>query len=107
MRPVRLWKNDPATAEGKYLVQRRDGTVPKWPHFVMAASDPAVPVALLAYADEAERRGYDPQMVEDVRALAEEFWAWRSANGDGDPDAPRHREDDPAIIELMRRGKGS
>jgi hypothetical protein len=104
---VRLWKNDPVTAEGKYLVQRRDGTVPQWPHFVMAASDPAVPAALRAYAREAERLGYDPAMVADLYALAEEFEQWRDEHGGGDPDAPRHREDDPKIIELMRRGRGS
>lgn len=32
---ARLWRNNEGTREGKYLVQRRDGTVPEWPYFVM------------------------------------------------------------------------
>lgn len=26
-----IWRNNPETREGKYLVQRRDGTIPDWP----------------------------------------------------------------------------
>lgn len=104
---ARLWKNTDTTAEGKYLVQRRDGTVPNWPFFVMAASDPAAPAALRAYARAAAEEGMDPAYVDDIWTLAEEFEAWRAQQGSGDPDAPRHRVDDPAIIELMRQGHGS
>ena len=49
-----LWRKNPETPEGKYLVKRRDGTVPAWPFFVIAASDPAAPRTLRAYADAAE-----------------------------------------------------
>lgn len=104
---ARLWKNEPETAEGKYLVKRRDGTLPKWPHFVLAASDPAAPAALRAYADRSEGNGLDPAFVADVRSLAEEFETWREDNGEGDPDAPRHRVDDPATVAEMRKAKGA
>jgi len=32
-----LWRDDPATPEGKYLVKRRDGTVVEWPSFTLGA----------------------------------------------------------------------
>lgn len=102
-----LWKNQEGTREGKYLVQRRDGTVPEWPHFVIAAADPAAPAALEAYAQAAYEYGMDAEYVEDVRNMAFEFVNWRAEHGTGDPDAPRHREDDPRIIELMKKAKGA
>ena len=100
-----LWKNNEGTREGKYLVKRRDGTIPQWPWFVLAASDPAAPRALRAYADEAERRGMDNQYVFDIRKAAYEFEAWHQANPPGDPDAGKHRTDDPEIIAQMSRGR--
>jgi hypothetical protein len=102
-----LWRNNPETPEGKYLVKRRDGTVPSWPYFVIGALDPAAPAALLAYANEAERLGMDPQYVSDVRGLAEVFKAWAVDMEPGDPDAPRHRKDDPATVAEMRKGRGA
>src|ERR1700704_5669978 len=36
-----LWRNQEGTREGKYLVQRRDGSIPEWPYFVIGARDPA------------------------------------------------------------------
>jgi hypothetical protein len=107
---ARLWKHTDGTREGKYLVQRRDGTVPEWPYFVIAAADPAAPDALRAYADAAERHHMDPQYVADIRALATEFFMWRQwrpENRAGDPDAPKHRTDDPAIVAKMREGHGA
>lgn len=102
MTRMRLWKNVDGTHEGKFLVVRRDGTVPEWPHFVMGARDPAVPAALRAYAMEARRLGMDPQFCEDVTLLAREFDAYRLAHGAGDPDAPPHRHDDPETVAKMR-----
>lgn len=100
-----LWrKHDTGAREGKYLVQRRDGTVPDWPNFVIGAADPAAPAALRAYADEAERQRFDPQYVADIRAMAEEFESWRLEHGAGDPDAARHRTDDPVVVAKMRTG---
>lgn len=103
-----LWRNevDGKTREGKYLVLRRDGTVPEWPAFVMGAGDPAAPVALRAYARAAHDLGWS-QMSADMFDLADEFDRWRSEHGQGDPTAPAHRTDDPAILEKMRHGRGA
>lgn len=101
---MRLWINSDEAPEGKYLVVRRDGSIPAWPHFVMGARDPAVPVALRAYADEAERLGYDPEMVADTRALSHSFESYCLTAGEGDPDAKPHRKDDPRVIDKMQFG---
>lgn len=102
-----LWRNNPETPEGKYLVKRRDGTVPQWPYFVIGGCDPAAPAALRRYADEAERLGMDAAYVTDIRNMAIHFEEWREEVGDGDPDAPRHRKDDPVTIAEMRKGRGA
>lgn len=99
-----LWRNNPETPEGKYLVKRRDGTVVEWPNFVIGAKDPAAPGALRAYAYHAQLHGMNAQYVADVRALADSFAAYREAHGDGDPDRGRHRDDDPDTIGAMRGG---
>jgi hypothetical protein len=104
---ARLWRNTDGTREGKYLVTRRDGTTPEWPYFVIGASDPAAPSALLAYADAAQEKGMDPEYVQDIRDLAASFFEYCYKNGVGDPDAPRHREDDPSTIEKMKLAQGS
>ena len=105
---MRLWKKSSVAPQGKYLVQRRDGTVPDWPNFVLGARDPASPAALRAYADATELQdGHDTQFVQDVRDLAVEFEQYRAKHGDGDPMAPPHRKDDPETIAKMNNGKGS
>jgi len=104
---ARLWRNTEGTREGKYLVQRRDGTIPEWPYFVIGAADPAAPDALRAYSAAAQEAGMDPEYVLDLRDMADAFEAWRLHHGAGDPDAPRHRTDDPETIEKMRQGHGS
>lgn len=103
-KPIRgLWRNEPETPEGKYLVKRRDGTVVEWPNFVLGARDPAAPAALRAYADAAEKHGMAEVFVNDVRLLARQFEAYRQEHGAGDPDRGRHREDDPDTVSEMRR----
>jgi hypothetical protein len=102
-----LWRNNPETPEGKYLVKRRDGTIPPWPFFVIAASDPAAPTAINAYARKARQLGMDDQYVMDLFAMADDFAEWRDTHPEGDPDAPRHRVDDPATVAEMRKGKGA
>jgi hypothetical protein len=99
-----LWRENPETPEGKYLVKRRDGSVVEWPNFVIGAKDPAAPDALVAYADAAKRLGMNPQYVAGVRRLADQFFNYRMEAGEGDPDRGRHRKDDPATIAEMRRG---
>ena len=99
-----LWRDNPETPEGKYLVKRRDGTVVDWPNFVLGAKDPAAPAALRAYADAAEAAGFNAAYVSGVRRLAADFDTYRHAHGEGDPDRGRHRVDDPTTIAEMRRG---
>lgn len=82
----------------KFLVTRRDGTVPEWPWLVIGARDPAAPAALRAYAAAARTLGMDPEYADDIDGLAADFEAYRRDHGDGDPDAPPHREDDPAVV---------
>lgn len=102
-----LWVNDPETVEGKYpIVLRRDGSVLTSRYLVMVLRDPCAAAAFRAYADEAERRGLDPHYIADVRQLAIE--AEREATlAPGDPDAPKHRKDDPIIIGWARSVHGT
>lgn len=101
---MRVWAKTEEFSEGKFLVVRRDGSVPHWPHFVIGARDPAAPEALRAYADIAERMGFEPDYVASIRELADDFYQYRMAEGDGDPEASPHRKDDPQVIEAMRGG---
>lgn len=50
------------------------------------------------------RLGYDPVFVADVRRLADEFADYCAAHGQGDPDAPPHRKDDPVTLAKMPHG---
>lgn len=91
--------------EGKYLVVRRDGTIPLWPNFVMGGHDPASAAGLRGYADEAERLGYEAEYVASVRALSDDFVALSDAvkgKAKVDPEAPPHRTDNPAVVSMMR-----
>jgi hypothetical protein len=99
-----LWRNRDDTREGKYLVARRDGSVPEWPYFVLGARDPAAPAALIAYAAQAERLGLDHEYVTDLRQLAAEFERFASEHGYGKPDAPPDRIDDMETVQRMREG---
>ena len=94
---------DGAVKEGKFLVVRRDGSIPLWPHFVMGARDPAVPHALRAYADKATELGMETDYVASVRELANVFEKYRTDHGAGDPDAGPHRKDNESIVKAMRR----
>ena len=100
-----LWRNRPDTPEGKYLVQRRDGSIPRWPWFVLGANDPAAVAALRAYVHKAWMLKMDPEYCVDVRKMAWEWEALQTAYGTtGDPDAGPDLIDDPATIEMMRQG---
>ena len=102
-----LWRFSPETPEGKYMLVRRDGTVPEWPFFAIGAKDPCAPAALRAYAEEARRLKMNSDYVNDIYTLAGEFARYRFDHGDGDPDRGRHRIDDPATVAKMRGGKGT
>ncbi len=82
----------------KYLVMRRDGSVPAWPWFVLGGRDPAAPAALAAYADECERLGMDAEYVKDLRARALEFIETQVKVGRGDPDRSSQAADDPLVV---------
>lgn len=98
-----LWRNDPATPEGKYpILLRRDGSAVEHPYFAILARDPCAQAALLAYADKAEELGFDEGYIADLRQLADEYEAYRLEAGDGDPGAPRHRKDDPLVLAWAR-----
>ena len=99
---MKIWAKTEEFREGKFLVVRRDGTVPHWPHFVLGARDPASSEALRAYADASERMGYDPEYVSSIRELANDFTAYRQKHGLGDADAAPHRKDDSDVIWAMR-----
>ena len=102
-----LWRNDPKTPEGKYLVKRRDGTIPECPNLVIGAKDPAAPFALRAYAVAAFVHRMNWRYVSDMWKLAATFRQYRRFHGSGDPDRGRHRKDDPVIITEMRKGRSS
>lgn len=105
---MRLWRNNVDTSEGKYpIVLRRDGSAVETPYMVLLVKDPCFDAAMSAYADEAERRGFDPEYVADIREMVRDAPAVRSALKEmgspaTDPDAPRHRKDDPATLAWAR-----
>lgn len=103
---MKIWAKTEEFKEGKFLVVRRDGTIPAWPHYVLGARDPAAPAALRAYANEAERLGFDKEYCDSVRELAYDFSNYREEQGDGDPVAWPHRTDDPAVVAVMRGADG-
>lgn len=100
-----LFRDNPATPEGKYLVKRRDGTVVEWPSFVLGARDPMAPWALRFYAVLGLLMGHF------TWGFTRAAWGWASTmrqyrrdHGTGDPGKGRHRKDDPATVEEMRKG---
>lgn len=105
---MKVWVKTDVAPEGKYLVVRRDGTIPTWPHFVLGGDDENSPASLRAYADEGEKNGLDPEYVASVRELADEYETRAIAIANGtmpgkpDPDAPPHRKDNPAVVAMMR-----
>lgn len=88
----------------KYLVLRRDNSVPEWPYLVLGAADPSAAAAIRALSSDARNRGKDPEYCDDLLRLADNFEAWLSTNPEGDPDAPPHRKDDPLVVSRFKRG---
>lgn len=99
---MKIWAKTKEFCEGKFLVVRRDGSVPHWPHFVLGARDPAAPATLRAYAYHARRLGFEEEYCDSILALADDFESYRQLHGEGDPEAPPHRTDDPSVIAAMR-----
>lgn len=100
---MKIWAKTKEFSEGKFLVVRRDGSVPHWPHFVLGARDPFASIALRAYVAAARDSGFfDPEYADSILELANDFERYRAAQGDGDPNAPPHRTDHPDVIRAMR-----
>lgn len=98
---MKIWAKTKEFFEGKFLVVRRDGSIPHWPHFVLGARDPAAPAALIAYAQAAAKLGFDKEYCDSILELATDFENYRIREHNGDPDAPPHRKDYKEIVDLM------
>jgi hypothetical protein len=101
---MKIWAKTDQYSEGKYLVVRRDGTIPEWPHFVIGGFDPCGPPALRAYAEAARTQGFDQAYCESIEELASDFEALAAterARKVADPTAGPHRKDSPFIVQLM------
>lgn len=103
---MKIWAKTKEWAEGKFLVVRRDGTVPHWPHFVLGARDPWAPAALRVYALAVKDSGGDVEYADSILELANDFEVYRREHGDGDPESGPHRTDDPQVITAMRSPGG-
>lgn len=113
-----LFRERPDTPEGKYLVLRRDGTIPGWPSFVLGGGDPIGHVALQAYADEvkrllqeepdrAERLGLTWGFHAGLLRWVNEFIFYRAACGHSDPGKGPHRKDNPVVLAMMAQGRSA
>jgi len=102
---VKIWAKTEEFSEGKFLVVRRDGSIPHWPHFVLGARDPVAPATLRSYAYHARHLGFEEDYVKSIMELADDFESYRHLWGNGDPEAPPHRHDDPDVISAMRGQK--
>lgn len=102
----KLFFETPGYTEGKYLVMRRDGTIPPWPHFVLGGCDPIVPWALRAYAAFALLYLRDWGYCKSVWRFARHMALFRKATAGllkkADPNARPHRVDDPIVVAEMR-----
>lgn len=101
---MKIWAKTKEFCEGKFLVVRRDGSVPHWPHFVLGARDKYAPGALRHYAKIVRIDGGDEEYAASIEELAHDFEQYRREQGDGDPFAPPHRKDNPRVLEAMRGG---
>lgn len=122
-----LYRDNPKTPEGKYLVKRRDGSVVEHPSFVLLARDPHGANTLRFYAallllpdDErdyfleqlrlllneylGQPDGQNQDFVASVLRFANLWDTYRASHGDGDPLMGPHRPDDPATIAEMKKG---
>lgn len=96
---MRLWK--------KFLVVRRDGTIPEWPYIVLGARDPAVPFAIHTLATKSREMGMDPEYCDDLERFAADCELYRIEHGEGDPDVGPHRVDLPVIVEALKLTRAS
>jgi hypothetical protein len=98
---MKVWAKTEEFSEGKFLVVRRDGSVPHWPHFVIGARDPAAPEALRGYADVCERLGFEAEYVASVRELAGDFYNYRRNRRRREKVLLLHSHDLPMVAEVV------
>lgn len=72
----------------KYLVIRKDGSIPRWPYFVLSANDPASQAALEAYIAEARKLEYGSRYLRELESIADIFATF---DAEGKPDEPDQR----------------
>lgn len=98
---MKLWN-------GKYLVVRRDGTVPAWPSFVVGARDPGAPAALRAYVEahlahaKKNRTEPDKDYLNSVLEIAKDFEIYAELEGNGDPEAGPWRAEAHDVMTALR-----
>lgn len=103
-----LFHENPATPEGKYLVKRRDGSVPGSPSFVLLGADPMAPWTLRFYSLLGfVMRHFSWSLVKSMWRFASRMTAHRKKHGKGDPGMGKHRIDDPATLAEMRKGQSA
>ena len=78
--------------------------IAKWPAFVLGARDPCALFALRAYARKAQDLGMDPEYVQLVKDIADDFDNYRGNEGPGDPDMPPLSA--PTISPILEALKG-
>jgi len=94
----------------KYLVIRRDGTVPQWPYLLLGARDPAGADTLRYYARRCRELGTGEQYALDIERLALEFERYRedagpSRPGDDEPRAASRAAHAARIIDDLLYGR--
>jgi hypothetical protein len=100
---MKIYELTPEMRDGKYLVVRRDGTIPEWPHFVLSARDPAAPEALRTYAYRCSHLGMDRDYTDSAWDLSRVFEDYHKQYGSGDPAEAPNRIDNSLVISMMRR----
>lgn len=90
----------------KYIVLRRDGTLPPWPLFVLSLGDAAAEPALRAYIEHCQTQDYDPDYLEFLRMLEEEGLSYRTETPVRErPDGMQpDRETHPLVAALLETG---
>lgn len=89
----------------KYLVLRRDGTLPPWPYFVLGAADPAAWDTFAFYVERCRELGYSQQYLDELSAIRLNFVK---------PNGPERRPDDgkvwpgnhPIVFQLLKLHAG-
>lgn len=100
-----IFRENPKTPEGKYLIKRRDGSIVASPSFVLLGPDPNAPNTIRFYAREMKSNNKaHPGFIESLLRWADTYDMYRLKHGESDPEKGAHRIDDPKTIEQMKQG---